>query len=40
VPTTEHWTALQLLRDIAAEGEQYRRQQPTARHLPPVFPRV
>ncbi|WP_295883688.1 Rpn family recombination-promoting nuclease/putative transposase [uncultured Thiohalocapsa sp.] len=36
----EHWTALQLLRYIAAEGEQYREQHPKARHLPPVFPLV
>ena len=31
---------LQLLRYIAAEGEQYRKQHPKARHLPPVYPLV
>jgi predicted transposase/invertase (TIGR01784 family) len=36
----EHWTALQLLRYIAAEGEQYRKQHPKTRHLPPVLPLV
>jgi hypothetical protein len=34
----EHWTALQLMRYIAAEGDQYRKQHPKARHLPPVYP--
>jgi hypothetical protein len=33
----EHWTALQLLRYIAAESEQYRKQHPKSRHLPPVY---
>ena len=36
----EHWTALQLMRYIAAEGDQYRKQHPKARHLPPVYPLV
>jgi predicted transposase/invertase (TIGR01784 family) len=36
----EHWTVLQLLRYIAAEGEQYRKQHPKTRHLPPVLPLV
>lgn len=36
----EHWTALQLLRYIAAEGEQYRKQHPKTHHLPPVLPLV
>jgi hypothetical protein len=36
----EHWTLLQLLRYIAAEGEQYRKQHPAARRLPPVYPIV
>jgi len=36
----EHWTLLQLLRYIAAEGEQHRRQHPEARRLPPVYPIV
>lgn len=36
----EHWTLLQLLRYIAAEGEQHRRQHPEARRLPPVYPMV
>ncbi|WP_058553874.1 Rpn family recombination-promoting nuclease/putative transposase [Thiohalocapsa sp. ML1] len=36
----EHWTMLQLLRYIAAEGEQFRKQQPAARALPPVYPIV
>ncbi|WP_295447191.1 Rpn family recombination-promoting nuclease/putative transposase [uncultured Thiodictyon sp.] len=38
--TPEHWTLLQLLRYIAAEGEQHRKQHPDARHLPPVYPLV
>lgn len=36
----EHWTLLQLLRYVAAEGETYRRQHPDARRLPPVYPLV
>jgi hypothetical protein len=34
----EHWTLLQLLRYAVAAGEQYRKQHPQARHLPPVYP--
>jgi hypothetical protein len=37
---SERWTALQLMRYIAAEGDQYRKQHPKARHLPPVYPLV
>ncbi|WP_058556748.1 Rpn family recombination-promoting nuclease/putative transposase [Thiohalocapsa sp. ML1] len=33
----EHWTPLQLLRYVTAEGEQFRKQHPEARHLPPVY---
>jgi predicted transposase/invertase (TIGR01784 family) len=36
----EHWTLLQLLRYIALEGEQHRRQHTEARRLPPVYPIV
>jgi hypothetical protein len=36
----EHWTPLQLLRYVTAEGEQFRKQHPEARHLPPVYPIV
>ncbi|WP_295439062.1 Rpn family recombination-promoting nuclease/putative transposase [uncultured Thiodictyon sp.] len=36
----EHWTLLQLLRYIVAEGDQYRKQHPDARQLPPVYPLV
>jgi hypothetical protein len=36
----EHWTLLQLLRYITAEGEAYCKQQPEARLLPPVYPMV
>ncbi|WP_295387895.1 Rpn family recombination-promoting nuclease/putative transposase [uncultured Thiodictyon sp.] len=36
----EHWTLLQLLRYIVAEGDQYRKQHPAARQLPPIFPLV
>ncbi len=36
----EHWTLLQLLRYIAAEGDAYRKQHPEARNLPPVYPLV
>jgi predicted transposase/invertase (TIGR01784 family) len=36
----ERWTSLQLMRYIAAEGDQYRKQHPKARHLPPVYPLV
>ncbi|WP_295389695.1 Rpn family recombination-promoting nuclease/putative transposase [uncultured Thiodictyon sp.] len=36
----EHWTLLQLLRYIAAEGDQYRKQHPDARQLPPIYPLV
>ncbi|NCC41219.1 MAG: Rpn family recombination-promoting nuclease/putative transposase [Gammaproteobacteria bacterium] len=36
----EHWTLLQILRYIVAEGEGYRKQHPQARHLPPVYPLV
>lgn len=36
----EHWTLLQLLRYITAEGDSYRKQHPRARHLPPVYPLV
>jgi predicted transposase YdaD len=36
----EPWTALQLLRYVAAGGEQYRKQYPQAQRLPPVYPLV
>jgi len=36
----EHWTLLQLLRYITAEGEAYRKQHPAAKRLPPVYPMV
>ncbi|WP_295450681.1 Rpn family recombination-promoting nuclease/putative transposase [uncultured Thiodictyon sp.] len=36
----EHWTLLQLLRYITAEGDQFRKQHPEARHLPPIYPPV
>jgi predicted transposase/invertase (TIGR01784 family) len=36
----EYWTMLQLLRYIAAEGHDYRKQHPDARHLPPIYPLV
>ena len=36
----EYWTLLQLHRYIGAEGEQYRKQHPQARTLPPVYPMV
>jgi predicted transposase/invertase (TIGR01784 family) len=36
----EYWTLLQLLRYIAAQGDQYRKQRPDADSLPPVYPIV
>ena len=36
----EHWTLLQLLRYVVASGEEYRKQHPQARRLPPVYPLV
>ncbi len=36
----DHWTLLQLLRYLVAEGDQYRKQHPEARHLPPIYPLV
>ena len=36
----EHWVLLQLLRYVVAEGDEYRKQHPKARHLPPVYPLV
>jgi len=36
----EHWTLLQLLRYITAEGDQYCKQHSKAKHLPPVYPLV
>lgn len=36
----EHWTLLQILRYIVAEGEAYRKQHPASCHLPPVYPLV
>ena len=36
----EHWTLLQLLRYVVASGDEYRKQHPTTRHLPPVYPLV
>jgi predicted transposase YdaD len=36
----EHWTSLQLLRYVVASGEEYRKQHPKARRLPPVYPLV
>jgi hypothetical protein len=36
----EYWTLLQLLRYIAAQGDQYRKQHPDAERLPPVYPIV
>jgi len=36
----EHWVLLQLLRYISAEGDQFRKQHPGARQLPPVYPLV
>ncbi len=37
---SEHWVLLQLLRYIVAGGDEYRKQHPKARHLPPVYPLV
>ena len=34
----DYWVLLQLLRYILASGEEYRKQHPQARHLPPVYP--
>ena len=34
----EHWILLQLLRYITAAGDEYRKQHPETRHLPPVYP--
>ncbi len=34
---SEHWVALQLLRYVALSGEAYRKQNPKAKHLPPVY---
>jgi predicted transposase/invertase (TIGR01784 family) len=36
----EPWVSLQLLRYIVAEGDEYRRQHPKEKHLPPVYPLV
>lgn len=36
----DYWVLLQLLRYIVASGEEYRKQHPQARHLPPVYPLV
>ncbi len=36
----EHWTQLQILRYLAAEGDAYRKQKRRARFLPPVLPLV
>jgi len=36
----EHWTLLQLLRYITAEGDQYCKQHSKAKYLPPVYPLV
>jgi hypothetical protein len=36
----DRWTALQVLRYVVLGGEQYRRQHPRARYLPPVYPLV
>lgn len=36
----DHWVLLQLLRYIVASGDDYRKQHPKARHLPPVYPLV
>jgi len=36
----EHWILLQLLRYITAAGDEYRKQHPETRHLPPVYPLV
>ncbi|WP_295446405.1 Rpn family recombination-promoting nuclease/putative transposase [uncultured Thiodictyon sp.] len=36
----EHWVLLQLLRYVVASGEEYRKQHPQARRLPPVYPLV
>lgn len=36
----EHWILLQLLRYVVASGEEYRKQHPQARRLPPVYPLV
>lgn len=36
----EHWVLLQLLRYIVAEGEEYRKQHPREKYLPPVYPLV
>jgi len=36
----QRWTLLQLLRYVVLGGEQYRKQHPLARHLPPVYPLV
>ena len=36
----DYWVLLQLLRYILASGEEYRKQHPQARHLPPVYPLV
>ncbi|WP_200240494.1 hypothetical protein [Thiohalocapsa halophila] len=37
---TRSEVARDFLRYVTAEGEQYRKQHPKTRHLPPVFPRV
>ena len=37
---SEFWTLLQLLRYIAAQGDEYRKQHPDAERLPPVYPIV
>ena len=36
----DYWVLLQLLCYIVASGEEYRKQHPKARHLPPVYPLV
>lgn len=36
----EHWVGLQLLRYISLQGEAYRKAQPKARRIPPVYPLV
>jgi predicted transposase/invertase (TIGR01784 family) len=36
----EHWILLQLLRYVVASGEEYRKQHPHSRRLPPVYPLV
>ncbi|WP_201219819.1 Rpn family recombination-promoting nuclease/putative transposase [Halochromatium roseum] len=37
---TDDWVLLQLLRDIALQGEAYRKQHPEVKTLPPVYPLV